>query len=56
MPVAHVNGGDHYLLRSDPMHQQAYGSNVRNCIHGADLMKVDFTDGDAVGAALCLCD
>ena len=51
-----MDGGDHYLVRGETVHQQAYRCDVRDSVHGAHLMEVNLCHRNAVGMAFRLCD
>jgi hypothetical protein len=49
-----MNGGDHDLIGGEPIHQQADGKDIRNGIHRAHLVEVDFRYRNAVRMAFSL--
>ena len=56
MTASYVNRGDNDLLWGELIHEQTYCSDIRNGIHRANFMKMDFLHGDAMYVALRFCN
>ena len=54
--ASHGNWGHDHLIGANFPHQQAHGGDVRNGVHGADLVEVDLLNRNAVDAAFRLGD
>ena len=51
-----MHRGRKNLIRSNLFHQQADTDHIRNGVHGADLVEMDFRYRFSVCAALCIRD
>ena len=49
--AADVDGGNDRFVRRDLVHQQAYRRDVRDGVHGADLVEMDLLDRSSVDLA-----
>lgn len=54
--ASHGDGGHDHLIGANFPHQQAHGGDVRNGVHGADLVEVDLLNRHAMDAAFRLGD